>query len=145
MTLFSYAQNATVLQPNNETTTTINCLKGNGTHKSTYLQLLEVDTGADTRFVYPINIRTCKLHPTDLKYWKQLLYKEVISNYAKGAPVHQRGGNKHFSTKQVFNPISLTVEILSYPSTTLPLVACTDKSNTVWLCVSCFIYNLLTL
>jgi len=66
MALFSYAQNTTALQPNNETTT-INCLKGNRTHKSRYLQLLEIETGTDTRFVYPTNIRTCKLHPTDLK------------------------------------------------------------------------------
>jgi len=32
-----------------------------------YLRLLEVETGTDTRLVSPINVRTCKLNPTDLK------------------------------------------------------------------------------
>jgi len=66
MTIFSYTQNTTALQPNNETTT-INFLTGNRTHKIMYLRLLEVETGTDIRFVSPINVRTCKLNPTDLK------------------------------------------------------------------------------
>lgn len=64
MTLFSHAQNTIALQPNNETT--INSLKRNGTHKSKYIRLLEVETSTDTSFLSPINVRTCKLNPTDL-------------------------------------------------------------------------------